>query len=642
MYIKKVKMSENVPPVYIPSKKDVIIMKIKQIRRNKKIISEILNSKKNKMALNNKINNDELELGKSKVRSIMKLRSKGFNHSTTNTPKPNKPKPNNIINGGGGGRGGIPSKHLDDMHDHLHKCDIFPTIRGDPPYIKAQIAPFGKNIEAEAETKDDNFELKTRPIRPRIVLMNFDDDTMRPIIELDYKQMKILEHWYEICSVPVEFEMTDLIIPSGVPHGKLENILYNDLTYSMKNEFINSYLPLVFEQIISSDKIKKYEEMFSINNKKSYDTDIDLKDFKMSYNSISSNGIDDEEDDGLEEKFGGTLFYSSSAIPPTKTKDPLKKVEPKDFLLLKPEPMPEISNSILKKNKSSKYNSLYGIIIPKNLISRNSSENSNMMRSSIPIRYPSSIPNRDEMNDNNLEIVKYIFETQETILDNIEITPYNCDYNVLNPSFGSNAFQFSDDSSYELIELSCVFNHTSRLKQTDRKDVHTYSIMYNLKYNKSFVLKNPTEEEFALIKNIENYGFVNLANMQTNNDEISELINTNFGLCDFNSISELNLKLNAFSENVEYISKHVNVANNHANEETKVKTFILNNFTINNNIENRMKSSVLYDKIIYSKIVNKQDIASFKIRLAKYLQDMGLEKKRYSDGIYYYGIKSKF
>ena len=374
--------------------------------------------------------------------------------------------------------------------------------------------------------------------------------------------------------------------------------------------------------------------MFSINNKKSYDTDIDLKDFKMSYNSISSNGIDDEEDDGLEEKFGGTLFYSSSAIPPTKTKDPLKKVEPKDFLLLKPEPMPEISNSILKKNKSSKYNSLYGIIIPKNLISRNSSENSNMMRS--------SIPNRDEMNDNNLEIVKYIFETQETILDNIEITPYNCDYNVLNPSFGSNAFQFSDDSSYELIELSCVFNHTSRLKQTDRKDVHTYSIMYNLKYNKSFVLKNPTEEEFALIKNIENYGFVNLANMQTNNDEISELINTNFGLCDFNSISELNLKLNAFSENVEYISKHVNVANNHANEETKVKTFILNNFTINNNIENRMKSSVLYDKIIYSKIVNKQDIASFKIRLAKYLQDMGLEKKRYSDGIYYYGIKSKF
>ena len=36
------------------------------------------------------------------------------------------------------------------------------------------------------------------------------------------------------------------------------------------------------------------------------------------------------------------------------------------------------------------------------------------------------------------------------------------------------------------------------------------------------------------------------------------------------------------------------------------------------------------------------NIIAFRNRLAKYLLDIGLQKKRFGDGFYYYGLKGKF
>lgn len=563
-------MSDNVPPPYIPSKKDVMI------RKNRKNLLAIMNRKK--MQLKNNSNDDIIKIGKSRVKTMINMR-------LTETPVKSK---------------AIPSFSYV-YASRFNNSSIQWQPAGNPIVLEPVIQPV--------------LEPVVQPIRPRIVLINFEDDTMKPIIELEYKQMKILEEWYKTSGVPIDVESTDQIIPSEVPHEKLKRILYHDLNYSMKDEFVNSYLPLIFNQIISSDKIKKYEQMFSIipENVNEQGGDIDGSE------KITSNVYQPIH----KINFGGDLRGDpvSARVMNVKSTNPIE-VQPYG---ISSEKMFQSTDRVyVPSEKTSKYNSLHGIILPKNIAPCD------------------KFYCDDGKEKNGFMVVKYIFETQETILDNIEVTEYNFDYNVLNPGFGTNAMLISDECSYLLADCSSIPKNKITMKKVDRKDVFTYSIMYNLKYNKSFVLKNPTDEEMELIKNIDNYGFVNLTNIQTNNSEIIELVKSNFSLCEFNSISEFNLKLNAFSENIEYISKHVNVTNNYANEEGKVKSFIKYNFSIDNNIDNRMKSSVLYDKIINSKIIAKEDISSFKIRLAKYLQDIGLEKKRYSDGIYYYGIKSKF
>jgi arginine repressor len=56
-----------------------------------------------------------------------------------------------------------------------------------------------------------------------------------------------------------------------------------------------------------------------------------------------------------------------------------------------------------------------------------------------------------------------------------------------------------------------------------------------------------------------------------------------------------------------------------------------------------MRASSLYDIIINSNFVkiDSNKISGFRTRLSKYLKDLGLRKKRYNDGFYYYGIIEK-
>ena len=56
-----------------------------------------------------------------------------------------------------------------------------------------------------------------------------------------------------------------------------------------------------------------------------------------------------------------------------------------------------------------------------------------------------------------------------------------------------------------------------------------------------------------------------------------------------------------------------------------------------------MKASTLHDEIIKSKYVSIETskISGFQTRLSRYLKDLGLLKKRYNDGYYYYGIQYK-
>jgi hypothetical protein len=79
-------------------------------------------------------------------------------------------------------------------------------------------------------------------------------------------------------------------------------------------------------------------------------------------------------------------------------------------------------------------------------------------------------------------------------------------------------------------------------------------------------------------------------------------------------------------------------------EEESVKNYFRQFFDLSDDINHKMKASVLYDNVLESNTlckIDKTKLSSFKNRLSNYLKDLGLQKKRYNDGYYYYGIVSK-
>jgi hypothetical protein len=94
---------------------------------------------------------------------------------------------------------------------------------------------------------------------------------------------------------------------------------------------------------------------------------------------------------------------------------------------------------------------------------------------------------------------------------------------------------------------------------------------------------------------------------------------------------------------IDFSNKHNDTNNISTSEEQQVKKFLHSKYIIDDDINHKMKASILYDLIINSNVVkiDNDKISGFRTRLSKYLKEIGLHKKRYNDGFYYYGIIKK-
>jgi membrane carboxypeptidase/penicillin-binding protein len=108
-------------------------------------------------------------------------------------------------------------------------------------------------------------------------------------------------------------------------------------------------------------------------------------------------------------------------------------------------------------------------------------------------------------------------------------------------------------------------------------------------------------------------------------------------------LEEINKQLLLTSEFLDFSNKYNEANNIKKDEEEQVKLFINTKYIIDNDVNHKMKASTLYDSVIDSSLIfiDNNNLAGFRIRLSKYLKELGLQKKRYNDGVYYYGILEK-
>jgi hypothetical protein len=208
-----------------------------------------------------------------------------------------------------------------------------------------------------------------------------------------------------------------------------------------------------------------------------------------------------------------------------------------------------------------------------------------------------------------------------------DVLPYNAeDINWLQPHFGSTSLS---------IEIPLVQEEEEVVVETTVKE--SVIVIFNEMFLQTLVLMNPTEEQETFLEKHPEFGFQKLFAYQTHNKKIVDYLQESFHKCNFNSIEEINTTLQRVSQFIEITAEQSNTLEK---EEKTVKSFLNRNFTFDTDLNHKMKASTLFDLILASKEckIEEKNASGFKNRLSRYLKEMGLQKKRYNDGFYYYGI----
>lgn len=451
-----------------------------------------------------------------------------------------------------------------------------------------------------------NFEEKnlfTNSKKRNIILLNFEDDTMRPVLKIEEKYMNIIKQWYNDCDLLIDIEETNTFIPESITTQDASGVLFKDINYKFKDEYLNDYIPIVINNIICERSIIKGYEKKYFEKSPTQSYPIEIKKYCNSY------GVSNHNNQPL---LADNILSDMGIIIPEN---------------IKPDLLMENTEPVIKKNNEIRFshwklpdagkridpeilvkNHILNDVKYINKINENENENEIYPYNEV---YDSSKPNKIDYSD------------KEKL-----ISCYNSEYNTLKTNFG-------DD--YLIIE------NIDDIENNIETNISTIIVLINDKFLQTLTIENPSVDIMYIIKNHSEFGFIKLLGIKTNNNDIVKFIEREFNEVHFNDVDEVNKKLLVTSQYIEFSNKHNGTNNISSTEETQVKKFLDKNYNIDDDINHKMKASTLYDIIITSKVVKIENdkLSGFKTRLSKYLKDIGLKKKRYNDGFYYYGIVKK-
>lgn len=409
-----------------------------------------------------------------------------------------------------------------------------------------------------------------------VILLNFEDDTMRPVLKIDEKYMNIIEQWYNTCEIFFDIEETYVSIPESITIQDVSGVLFQDINYKFKDEYLNSYIPLVINNIISERTTKSLEKKY----------------------------------------FKNQIEYKTPII------------KPKHKIIKNPIDIDKIISDL-------------GITIPENIIPETNTANAT---SNINFAFDPTIFPQIQRIDPEILIKKHILtDIKDTESNDNIIHPFNevSSFNIVN---GDNFTCYNSryDSLYPKFSDNCLILDEFDGKKPCKEVSYIY-VLINNKFLQTITFIDPNADILYIINNYPEFGFIKLFGIETNNKDIIDFIEKEFNKSQFINVDEINKKLWFTSQFIEFSNTHNKSINIASSEENQVKHFFDMNYTINNDINHKMKASNLYDSIIMSNFVklDNDKLSGFRTRLSKYLKDIGLQKKRYNDGFYYYGIVKK-
>ena len=403
-----------------------------------------------------------------------------------------------------------------------------------------------------------------------IVLLNFEDDTVRPVLNLSTEKINIIKKWYELCDMLVDIEPTNIVIPEYMNIKLLEPYLYNNFQISETNKYINEYIPLVISNLYIQSQLSNFSQF---NNTLT--------------NSTNNNFIVSKTD----------LEYGE-----------FTKVNTSKYIFKQPVLQP---NCCKKENTKFKLDN-YKVTIPEKLLKRVS-----------------------ECKEDKID---------QTFNLNGGILPFNEDYNCLKPYLGTNCESIGTSNNINCNNYNNEIKQSTYNNQTDSLNKTTITVIFNIDCNKSLVINTTNNSnELSILNSNPEFGFLELFSITTSNNEIIKYIESQFSNGCFLDINILNTKMEQTAEHIKLLEQEKATDNSLTQEKQLVITYFKSNFIINDDINKRMKASTLYDLVVNSNVLNlpKDKLSGFKNRLSEYLKEIGLQKKRYNDGFYYYGIIDK-
>lgn len=427
--------------------------------------------------------------------------------------------------------------------------------------------------------------------------LNFEDDTCKPVLKISDEKMAIINKWYNECNLILDVENTEVFIPESIPVQDLSGILFNEINCKYKEEYLNNYLPMVINNLITSYNIKNYEKKyFTKDNSLFYGMVNQIFHYSLSSSSAptSSSAVN-----------YANVYSSLGLIIPDNLSDIVRSEQKTNNVLSAAVGTYKVSNIGLRSEPA---------VIPHFSEPFVSTSNGSASNNVQPYNFTDNITINPLNDDDNKR--KLIYH------------PYNQDYNILNPEFDRNVFS---------LNLAGIVNNIDI-----QKKYSNVTVILNTKFLQTLYILNPNADELAILNNNVEYGFIKLFSLNTLSNDVIKFVSNEYDKAQFDNIDELNQKLQVTSQYIDFSVKH-SPETDTTTEESIVKKYILSSFTIDNDINNKMKASVLHDTIVNSNVVTieKSRLNGFKNRLSVYLKNLGLEKKRYNDGYYYYGIQAK-
>ena len=180
-------------------------------------------------------------------------------------------------------------------------------------------------------------------------------------------------------------------------------------------------------------------------------------------------------------------------------------------------------------------------------------------------------------------------------------------------------------------EFTSVMDEVKReISQKQKQGEKYIGIIYNTIYECVLVC-NLTPELRQIVREFPDFKlmreYTNLSSTST--DMITTYFLNNM-YCDIETVTK---KIDAF-ESLYDLTK-----NPLEEEKTLILYYINNYYNISRSVDKRIKVSVLLEEV--EKELKLKSSSNLKYRFASILAELGLQKKRYSDGMYIYGIESK-